>query len=191
MRWFVAIPMLAPFQCPILDNLLWLVQPVAVEAARLILGAGRLSALGSVGSGTAWTVGAETFGLACMLGAGLLTPPTGATEGLQPRGQPIAVAQNVAGQPTRLPESVGAPHAIRQENFAAPEPWVLALVPIWLAAEVFGSVDVGCLVDDVGPSKAADIHAYAIVQVAMPADCLACRSDWKSSEGRIARSPVG
>jgi hypothetical protein len=26
---------------------------------------------------------------------------------------------------------------------------------------------------DVGPSKAADIHAYANVQVGMPADCLA------------------
>jgi hypothetical protein len=44
-----------------------------------------------------------------MLGAGLLTPPAGATEGLQRHGQRIAGDQSVLGQPTRLPESVGAP----------------------------------------------------------------------------------
>jgi hypothetical protein len=43
-----------------------------------------------------------------MLGAGLMTPPPGATEGLQRRGQRIAGAQSVVGPPTRLPESVAA-----------------------------------------------------------------------------------
>jgi hypothetical protein len=81
--------------------------------------------------------------------------------------------------------------AIPQEHFAAPEHSVFATDSLWLAAEVSGSVDVGCLVDDVGPSKATDIHAHAIVQVAMPADCLASPSDWKSSEGGIACSRVG
>ena len=77
--------------------------------------------VGGVGSGTDWTVGASTFGQAFrrgrrpspnlgMLGAGLKTPPTGATEGLQQRGEG---APSVLEQPTRLPETVGAPKAWR------------------------------------------------------------------------------
>ena len=44
MRWLVAVSVLAPIHRPVLDHLLRLVQSVAVELARLVLGAGCLSA---------------------------------------------------------------------------------------------------------------------------------------------------
>jgi hypothetical protein len=48
---------------------------------------------------------------------------------------------------------LNAVHAIPQERFAAPEPWVFVPDSLWLLAQVFGSVDLGCLAEDVGLNK--------------------------------------
>jgi hypothetical protein len=64
-------------------------------------------------------------------------------------------------------------HAIPQGHFTAPEPWGFVPDSLQSLAMVYGPLDGRCRAEEVGSGRRADIRAKPIVQVGIPADCLA------------------
>jgi hypothetical protein len=69
-----------------------------------------------------------------------------------------------------LTREVDVVESVSGEGAAGPEPWECDLIPLGFGSAVFLPLNFGLLAEDIGFDEGADVHAYSVVDVGVPAD---------------------